>query len=284
MTAPGTVAERRPQIGGRTSDSRPRARVSSWRFRRQFGEIQTFVLFVGCPRSGHSFLASLLDAHPDAVVAHELDVLRYVQSGWTKGELYARILLHDREFTAAGRRWMGYDYVVRDQWQGRFRQLQVIGDKRGAVTTERLAAAPDLLDRLEAIVGVPIRILHVTRNPFDNLVTMARRGGRTIDGASDRYLAICDTVASLHASRGGDVMDVRHEDLVADVPGRLGAVCRWLGLEPDVDYLSACADVAFDRPRRTRMELPWSADQKARIQEAIEKYDFLYGYAFDEVS
>jgi hypothetical protein len=283
MAAPGSVDERRPPVGGRMSDSRRRARLSSWRFHREFGEVQMFVLFVGCPRSGHSLLASLLDAHPDAVVAHELDALKYVQSGWTRGELYARILLHDREFTAAGRQWFGYDYTVPGQWQGRFRHLRVIGDKRGAVTTERLSAAPGLLNGLGALVGVPVRLLHVTRNPFDNIVTMARRGGKSLDGATDRYLVLCDTVASLHSDPGVEVMDVRHEDLVADVPGRLRAVCRWLDLEPEQDYLSACAGVAFDRPRRTRSELPWSAEQEARVQQAIERHDFLRGYAFEEV-
>jgi hypothetical protein len=256
--------------------------MSSWRFRRDFADVQSFVLFVGCPRSGHSLLASMLDAHSDAVIAHELDALPYVAAGWTRGELYARILLHDREFTAAGRKWYGYDYVVPGQWQGRFRQLRVIGDKRGAVTTERIEEDPSLLHRLEEVVGVPVRFVHVTRNPFDNVVTMSRRGGKTLDQASDRYLALCATVASLHAERSGDIMDLRHEDLLADVPGRLAAVCRWLGLEPDDAYLSACASVAFDSPRRTRNELPWSADQRARILAAVDQHDFLSSYALED--
>jgi hypothetical protein len=257
--------------------------VSSWRFRRDFEEVQAFVLFVGCPRSGHSLLGSLLDAHADAVIAHELDALRYVAAGWTRGELYARILLHDREFTAAGREWFGYDYTVPGQWQGRFRQLRVIGDKRGGVTTQRLAKDPSLLDRLEAVVRVPLRILHVTRNPFDNIVTMARRSGESLDQASRRYLELCDAVASIHSRRSGAIIDVRHEDLVADVPGRLGAICRWIGLEPDADYLAACSAVTFDRPRHTRGEMPWSAGLRERIRTAVGQYEFLRGYALDDM-
>jgi sulfotransferase family protein len=283
MSAPASILVSRPVIGGRTSDSRSRARVSSWRFRRDFEEVRSFVLFVGCPRSGHSLLGSLLDAHPDAVIAHELDALRYVVDGWTRGELYARILLHDREFTAAGREWFGYDYTVPGQWQGRFRRLRVIGDKRGGLTTQRLAGDPRLLDRLQDVVGVPLRILHVTRNPFDNIVTMARRAGETLDQAADRYLELCDAVASIHSRRSNDIVDVRHEDLVADVPGRLGAICSWIGLEPDADYLAACSAVTFDRPRHTRGELAWSASLTDRIRTAVGQYEFLRGYALDDV-
>ena len=33
--------------------------------------VEKFVLFVGYPRSGHSLIASVMDAHPDIVIAHE---------------------------------------------------------------------------------------------------------------------------------------------------------------------------------------------------------------------
>jgi hypothetical protein len=53
-------------------------------------------------------------------------------------------------------------------------------------------------------------------------------------------------------------------------------------LEPDDAYLSACASVAFDSPRRTRNELPWSADQRARILAAVDQHDFLSSYALED--
>ena len=38
---------------------------------REIEEVKTFVLFVGFARSGHSIVGTLLDAHPDIVIAHE---------------------------------------------------------------------------------------------------------------------------------------------------------------------------------------------------------------------
>ena len=46
-----------------------------WR-RHELQSVEAFCIFIGYPRSGHSLLGSLLDAHPEMVIAHELDVLR----------------------------------------------------------------------------------------------------------------------------------------------------------------------------------------------------------------
>jgi hypothetical protein len=35
-------------------------------------------MFIGYLRSGHSLIASLLDAHPNAIATHELDALKFV--------------------------------------------------------------------------------------------------------------------------------------------------------------------------------------------------------------
>jgi len=45
-----------------------------------FDKVRTYVMFVGYPRSGHSLIGSLLDAHPNVVIAHEMDALQFVQS------------------------------------------------------------------------------------------------------------------------------------------------------------------------------------------------------------
>ena len=46
-----------------------------------FETIQLYCMFVGYPRSGHSLVGAMFDAHPDIVIAHELDALRYLKAG-----------------------------------------------------------------------------------------------------------------------------------------------------------------------------------------------------------
>ena len=55
--------------------------------------------------------------------------------------------------------------------------LEVIGDKKGG-TTSRILIDPSNMGRLEAIrqlVQVPMKFIHVIRNPFDNISTMTLR-------------------------------------------------------------------------------------------------------------
>lgn len=54
---------------------------------------------------------------------------------------------------------------------------QVIGDKKGGPTTSMLGKARGLLDlqELQKTVAVPIRLIHVIRNPFDNIATICLR-------------------------------------------------------------------------------------------------------------
>ncbi len=40
-----------------------------------FSKVHTFVLFVGYPRSGHSLIGSMIDAHPNAIIAHEVPLI-----------------------------------------------------------------------------------------------------------------------------------------------------------------------------------------------------------------
>jgi hypothetical protein len=249
--------------------------------RSRLQSVETFCAFIGYPRSGHSLLGSLLDAHPEVVIAHELDVLRLVAAGWPRAAIFARILAHDASFTASGRQWYGYDYRVPGQWQGRTSTLRVIGDKKGGGSTEQLAERPELLDRLRRTVAVPLRLVHVVRSPYDNITTMARRSGQSLEHAADRYFDLCATVARVKAEVGPDeLLDVRHEALIAEPRTHLERACRFLGVEPGVGYLDDCAATVFSAPRRTRTDLTWEPALVARVASEAARYEFLAGYAY----
>ncbi len=84
------------------------ATLGGLRHAKTFDTVERFCLFIGYPRSGHSLVGSLLDAHPNVVLAHELDALRYVAAGYRRKQLYWMILRRDAEFTRSGRRWTGF--------------------------------------------------------------------------------------------------------------------------------------------------------------------------------
>ncbi|MDQ4062826.1 MAG: sulfotransferase, partial [Actinomycetota bacterium] len=83
--------------------------------RELFESVGTYCMFIGYPRSGHSLVGSLLDAHPQTIIAHELDALKLVEAGFDKLQLYQLLLDNSRRFARGGREWTGYDYEVPHQ-------------------------------------------------------------------------------------------------------------------------------------------------------------------------
>jgi hypothetical protein len=259
-----------------------RAAVGGIRNRRALREVETFFLMLGYARSGSTLVGSLLDAHPDMVVAHEADILRYVRSGVSRSQLFAILLERDRQFGRIERQWHGFDYTVPGGFQGRFTTLRVIGDKHAGRATRRLAQDPQLLERLRARVRVPIRVLHVTRNPFDNISSVAQSRGLALPPAIDVYeklSAMADSVRGRFAP--GELLDLRYESVVADPAGRLSEICTFVGVEAPADYLAACAAMIEPGVRERRRKAAWSADDRRRVEELIAGRPVLAGYSFE---
>jgi Sulfotransferase family len=259
--------------------------VEGFRQREAFGAVRAYVMFVGYGRSGHTLVSELLNAHPDSVISRELHALRYVQAGFRRGQLFGMILTADRRFGGAQRTAAktGYSYTVQNQWQGRFRVLRVIGDKRAGLSTVTLGRKPELLDRLRKLVRVPVKVLHVVRNPFDNITTMALRSAATLSSAADEYFGLCDAVARIRtAVDPADWLDVRHEDVIADPTGSLRVLLGFVGLEADDQYLRDCASIVYGRPHLARLDASWPVDLIEDVQRRMAAHPALAGYAYDD--
>jgi hypothetical protein len=244
--------------------------------------VRCYCMFIGYPRSGHSLVGSIVNAHPNALIAHELDALRYVQSGLVGRDLlYSLILRRDHEFAEAGRIWTGYDYSVPGQKQGSFDELLVIGDKRGGGSTRRLRAHPELLTRLEGLVEVDVRMVHVIRDPFDTIASMHRRGGQALETSIDRFFESCATNASIKARDPAAVLDVRLESLVASPLEIVRGLIEFLGLDASSSYLESCAGIVFGAPKQTRTSTDWPTHLVDEVRLRAQRYEFLNGYGFD---
>jgi len=261
-----------------------RGLVDAWRERILFSGVESFCMFIGYPRSGHSLVGALLDAHPEAVIAHELGALTLFDQGMGRRDVYRRILQNAQEFAASGASPRpGYELMVPGGSQGRFSRLRVIGDKLGGESTRLLARDPDLLRRLERKFRVPVRAIHVVRNPYDNIATLHRwRPNKGIKKLAPRHFALLKANAKLRRRLGDRVMDVRHEELVAAPRERLTELCRFVGLEPSPEYLEACAQIVFASPHQSRHEVVWPPKLRTKVDNRIASYDFLAGYSFDE--
>ncbi len=252
----------------------------------QFREVQTFCLFVGHNKSGTSMLGSLLDAHPNAILADEVGALDYLAAGFGRDQIFHLLVNGSRRELLKGRvtarRLTPYSYLVPGQFQGRFTRLQVIGDGQAGKSTRRFARDPRLWSRLRAALpGVEVKLVQVIRNPYDVIGVMMVRGGRTFGNAIGHYFDACEALTGIRRQAGPSLHAVRYEEFVNRPAESLSRLCRFLGLEPHDDYLQACTGILHDRPDRRRQMAPWTAEWIETVQNKIADYDFLQGYRFD---
>ena len=235
------------------------------------------VFFLGYPRSGHSLVGSLLDAHPDAVIAHELHALRHLARGASLDAIIDAIVINAHVFDMMGRAYTGYDYQVAGQWQGRYRTLLAAGDKKGNGSIRILRHHPRLLDELAACDR--LRLIHVIRNPYDNIATKARRTGTSLEYAANGYFDNVDVIEALKKRHGNLMLDVHLDDLLAEPHQTLRTLLHHVHLgEPEAAYLDACSAILFATAHRSALETTWPAPLLQHISQQLEGIDFLQRY------
>jgi hypothetical protein len=248
-----------------------------------FGDLENFCFFIGYSRSGHTLIGTALNAHPEVVISHELDAVRYIRHGFRRRQLFSLILQRDQHFGTMGRTWSGYKYDIPDQFQGRYERLRVLGDKRARSSALQIAEQPRLLDRVRREVGVPLKVLHVTRNPFDNIATEARRHKMSLTEATTWYEQICEAVQRVRPLLDpSELLDVRYEAFAADPRGCLAEICRFIDVEPSSPYLEACAAIVWPSTNRTRDAVAWTPAERNGVERLIEKFSVLGEYTFED--
>ena len=90
--------------------------------------VQSLLMFIGYPRSGHTLVSSLLDAHPHMIIANEFDIIGKWQDWDTakrnKYFLFDQLYLNSKKESEVGYRSATvqhrYSYHVPRQWQGAY--------------------------------------------------------------------------------------------------------------------------------------------------------------------
>jgi hypothetical protein len=246
-----------------------------------WGGIRAFCLFVGYGRSGHSAIGSLIDAHPHAVISHELHAVKRYVDGATRDALFTEIFALAQRQARDGRdspRAGGgrYRHQLEGQRKAGSGGVLVIGDKKGAGTAWAFARAGlDSIEAFRAFLGVPLKMIHVIRNPFDIVAAGMARGG-------SRFPHVLPIVAAIRRrSLGEDWLDVHHEDVIADPRRAMTRVLDFLGLPPDAAHLDACEAHVFRAAHQRRFEVAWPDGARERLEETIARYDFLARYSWN---
>jgi hypothetical protein len=244
--------------------------------------IEKYCLFIGCGRTGHSLIGSLIDAHPDMIMSDELDFLRFIQRGYSKNQIYYLIMKQAQRQAKEQREVGGYCYCVPNQWQGRFRNIKVIGDKAAAPTTATLQANPYLLDSLYKKIDAQIKFLHITRNPYDVISTFTVKEAIDLDTAIELYFLVCKAVRELKEKiNQNDIFELSHEAFIDAPKQYLTQICDFLNVEINDDYLNDCSSIVFKSPNQSRHKIMWNDRAIALVKKNIDRYPFLSNYSFE---
>ena len=104
-----------------------------------YDSVETFVLFVGYARSGHSLIAAILDSHPEIIIANEFHILEnskhlfkdpkeesYIRRLWIFSALHSLSYSQSIQGLRSPKNRSGYSYYIPGGWQGKYRnQIKV---------------------------------------------------------------------------------------------------------------------------------------------------------------
>lgn len=273
--------------------------------------VQKFVFFVGYPRSGHSIIASMMDAHPQMILAHEYNLFRewdkVLQKDYRREFLYNALYRNSVANALSGWRSnastiKGYTLGLDYKWQGRFSKLKVIGDKSGAVTSQMFSKDAgrflEMVDELKETVGVGVRVIHVVRNPYDMISTrlLYEDGNKKVKLPASERRKHCNYYGiSYHLNRTFSLINAVQEmlnktnlrklelhlaDLTQHPRATMISVCRFLGVPCPTDYLDACEKKVFNVLSKTRKLVQWPDDLVLEVYKRTRPYPFLWRYSF----
>lgn len=272
-----------------------------------FEDLTSFCPFIGYTRSGHSLIGATLDAHESVVIPHEMELyekvdadtvtmrpLRVPQRFYTERlderDSFLAALVRRAELQAAKGR-SGYrvdaqknrqqvSYAVEGQHQGSATVLKVIGNKRGQEFHEALSRDPKAIEMLTDFLRLPLKFVHVIRNPFDNIGAWTTFKG---ERAPFIYFRQVETVRQVKEA-GWSVLDVHLEDFIADPGEQLARICTYLDLTASPDYLAACADIVMKEPSLSRTRRDWTKKDIRFVRRRMGEFPWLERYVDTELA
>ena len=273
--------------------------------------VKKFVLFVGYPRSGHSIVGSMMDAHQNMIISHEYMLFaEWAQNPkkFTNRTHLFTELYHDSYMdTEMGWRSIaskGYTLAIESAWQGRFKQLKVIGDKSGGMTVLMYLHDPKEFSQhfrqLKAMIRVPIHVLHIVRNPYDIIATSAlyrdSRGPGKLNSSKDHIydnsdalrakthflFRLAQAIEMMTKQFHLNILQLHSEDLIRDPNRSLQRICSFLEVDCLEDYLEQCSEKMYKSVSRTRDKVVWPQKILDMVESNKKRFSFFRDYTFED--
>lgn len=254
-----------------------------------------FCKFV-CPgQTGHTVLAHILDSHPDCIIAEESKlVTRIVKRSWSLDKVIDRVKASSSQVMDVYKEYGTYErpfgsyrnkFGQITKWNGRYRDLKVIGDKHGWDLLSK--NRPNLFEIMERRLEIPVKVIHMVRDPFEIVSSWYLGHIESNKKKSEPRIELkIDDLEKIHAlskllcydSKFPNVILVKLEDLIEYPRNSLIRISDFLGLDLNEEVMKGAEQVLFKSPRSYKRQVPWNRDHIKTVNEMIERYEFLEGY------
>ena len=243
-------------------------------------------MFMGYPRSGHTLVASMLNAHPNVMCSNQFFIIQDAEEKNLEG------ILKVIENGSTYQNWKPEVKIPSPPKQ----DLYVVGDKTGHRTVEYLISNPEQLDALKKIIPWPIKWVHVVRNPFDCLSTWTRKNfdsrknkkyndsektaslNQEFKGAFNKFKQLNNKIAELKKTE--DVLTLLHEQVVMKKDKTMKKLLNFLELEKSAEWRQNVIGTLWKKPRITRRNITWNSKMTNQVMNATRQYPWLDGYYF----
>lgn len=231
------------------------------------------LFLIGCPRSGTTFTANLLNSHPEVLMTSETaafmlanDVIKKasegISAGINYGKQYHKLLAATLADNYRALLEAYYERIAREQERS---YLSYWGEKHPHMY--------ECIDRVDAAFPDACYI-YVVRDPRDSACSIADMGGVAYIPAlenwkqfSDAYEAFVSTIAPER------ILTIRYEDLVDDYYASANRIFTWLDLPVAAQVLEFVHASKGTDAHATTVRKNFAAQSRGRWQQRITTED-----------
>ena len=262
--------------------------------------VKRFLFFVGYSWNGHNLAASMLDAHPHVVISHEYSLFdkwqmhpnKHSDRHWLFNTLHSESRLFNSHSTTVNRSTM--NLVIPGSWQGQYEtSISIIGDNSGWSTVDAFKRDKqkfvDTYNQLKRTVQIPIDVIHVIRNPYDNIATMLLHEKNTTHYRDKReskevhiirffeqVKSVVEMTNTVHLS----IIEVHNIDMITKPKITMRMLCDRLKILCSEQLLQMCTHKIFSSEPKSRHLMKWTPHLIELVAKNIQKYHHLRRYSF----
>ena len=152
-----------------------------------------------------------------------------------------------------------------------------------------------LYQDLQNTVQMPIHVIHVVRNPYENIATMLLYNEHQkfsvnethkyedeegLDNQINSYFHQVRSVVEMIDELKLQVTEVHSKEFIANPKATLRRLCLTLHIDCSGEYLHTCAERTFASESRSQSLVKWTPSLIDKVHHNMQKYKHLQRYSF----